>query len=550
MRRGDSSFKRLCVSATGSILAVAALSACNQEPAFVEASKKIDSDDVQVAQRTPEGDGHKEGDAGRGRAGAGEDGVGQGGDGGHGGDGAGDRGGKNDGSGSQKDGLADQGPNKGDGSGTGTGTENTGRTGGGDSGGGGPSNGGGSIGVPNPPVAQQPSPAPTAAPQAKPGSVVTVNKEQAKGKADILFVVDDSGSMEWSQSQLKARFAAFAEALEDMRVDFQVGVTTTDACDIDWSTGAAKADAVCPDASKISGGVKVNGKMVGPQRGEFIYDAETKTNVLKPGAGFVEAFRRVASVGIQGSGFEHGLTAAKMAVQKAMSGVNKGFLRSDAFLSVVVVSDEEDDGIQMWCEDAWGRTSLNGSGQKDLNACKTGGNSPFLDRFGMAPYAIEKKPNTNAPWTNYKMTADAFKAYLDDAAVKGPGRFRVSAITGVRGADGKVSCDNPEIKGGPQESGTNYIKAANLTGGVVENICAKDWSKVLQNIGQNTGELANKFALPAGKVPYPGTLVVKVDGVVWGTTKYSYEAQGNLISFKEVPPMGASISIAYKETVY
>ena len=405
------------------------------------------------------------------------------------------------------------------------------------------------------PVAVHPTPVPTKvpAPAAHAGSAVVVSKDQAKGKADILWIVDDSGSMKWAQNQLNANISAFANKLNDSKIDFQVGVTTTDACQIDWTTGEGVADEVCPNTEGISGGAMVNGKMVGPPRGEFIIDAQSGQRILKPGAGFVEAFKRVAGVGIEGSGMENGLTAAKMAVQKAMSGVNGGFLRSDAFLSVVVISDEEDDAIQNWCEDAWGRTSLNAAGAKDLTACKKGGNSPFLDMFGGAPYAITNNPATGKPYTQYKYTADMFKAYLDDPAVKGPGRFRVNTITGIRGADGKIACDNPAIKaanGGPSESGTNYIKAANLTGGVVDNICSANWSQVLSNIGQNIADLSNKVQLPSGKIPFPGTLVVRVDGAVWDASKYTYEANGNLVSFKTAPTMGAKIEISYKETAY
>jgi hypothetical protein len=417
-----------------------------------------------------------------------------------------------------------------------------------------------SGGSPVPLPTAQPTPVATVIPtplpellQPKPGAQVVFDTTQGQGKVDVLWVVDDSGSMEWAQEQLREKFEAFAQKLTQARVDFRVGVTSTDVCDINWTTdGKAKPDKYCPNKSDISPGAKVNGVMIGPAQGRLIKDSQTGSKVLSNSTpNFVQTFGRLSNLGTVGSGLEHGLTAARMAIEKAKSGVNADFLRNDAFLSVIVLSDEEDDGIQMHCEDAWGRTTLNAAGQKDLSKCKKGGNSPFLDAFGVEPYALTLNPATGKVWTDYKFTADTFKSYLDDPTVKGPGKFRVSAITGLRGTGGAIDCSNPDVPAdsGPLESGTNYIKAAQLTGGVVENICSPEWSQILGNIGQNVGELANKIALPANKVPFPGTLEVWVDGVKQPQANFAFESQGNFLVFKVIPASGAAIKVKYLETV-
>jgi|GEM_PF-780318 len=420
-----------------------------------------------------------------------------------------------------------------------------------------------SGGTPTAVPTAQPTAGPTAVPTVQPtatpvpsgtpraGSPVVFNTMQKQGKVDILWVVDDSGSMTWAQGQLSSKFESFARKLSDARVDFRVAVTTADVCDIDWSSGAAKADARCPNKDDISAGEIQNGVMVGPPQGRFLVDSTTGKSVLVPAADFVSSFARLAKPGVSGSGLEHGLTAAKMAVEKSLAGVNKNFLRSDAVLSIIVLSDEEDDGVQIWCEDAWGRTTTDAQGAKDLTKCRKGGTSPFLDVFGMAPYAVTLNPATNQPWTQYKFTADNLKSYLDSTSVKGPGKFRVSAITGVRGSDGRMDCSNPDVpaNSGPKESGTNYIKAAQLTGGAVENICASEWSQLLSNIGQNTSELANQIALPAGKVPFGNSLEVFVDGVKWDASKFTYKSDGNFVVFKVIPASGAAIKVKYLETV-
>jgi len=407
---------------------------------------------------------------------------------------------------------------------------------------------------PIPPQAQpatppqaQPTPPPARQPQPRAGEWVNVQLSQPRAKVDILWVVDSSGSMAWAQNQLKDKFQSFAQKLKDTRIDFQVGVTSVDVCQVDSSTGYAVPDALCPSGSYIPDGVKVGGKIVGPLRGTLQADPVSKRSILRDTSDFVEAFQRTAMLGTKGSAFEHGLWAAKLAVEKALSKgtENQGFIRNDAALSVVVLSDEEDDSVQMWCEDAYGRTSLTADGKKDLNLCREGGRSPFLDAFGIAPYAL-MKTSKGLPVTTHKYTADQFKDWAANANVKGTGNFRVSAITGLRGQDGRLDCAKTD---GPEESGTNYIKAAQLTGGAVENICSSDWSSVLRNIGQNTVELATRVSLPAGRIPYEGALEVRVDGQVLNAMHYTYDSSLHAVVFKAPPAMGSEVIVSYRETL-
>ncbi|MEN9826069.1 MAG: hypothetical protein RI953_1814 [Pseudomonadota bacterium] len=398
--------------------------------------------------------------------------------------------------------------------------------------------------TPAPPVVTLPPTSPTP----HPGDLLSITQVQPRAKVDILWVVDSSGSMAWAQNQLKSKFQSFAQKLKSTRVDFQVGVTSVDVCQVDSNTGYAIPDALCPSVSYIPDGVKVGGKVIGPLKGTLQADPTTKKTILTDTADFVESFQRTAMLGTKGSAFEHGLWAAKLAVEKALKpgGENAGFVRKDASLAVVVLSDEEDDSVQMWCEDGYGRTSLTADGKKDLNLCSEGGSSPFLDAFGIAPYALMKN-SKGIPMTTHKFTADNFKSWAETNAVKGSGNFRVSAITGLRKSSGNIDCQL--TTGGPEESGTNYIKAAHLTGGSVENICSSDWSSVLANIGQNTVELATRIKLPAGKIPFPGTMEVRVDGQILDANQYVYDATVHAVVFMEPPAMGAEVSVSYRETL-
>ncbi|NBO36985.1 hypothetical protein EBU99_00175 [bacterium] len=411
---------------------------------------------------------------------------------------------------------------------------------------------------PLPPVASQPSlpPAqplpptvtPKPAPQPHAGDWVQVQLTQPRAKVDILWVVDDSGSMEWAQNQLKSKFQSFAQKLKDTRIDFQVGITSVDVCQVDPGSGLPVADALCPNSADITSGSRVGGRIVAPLRGNLKADPSTMNTILRDGPDFVQAFQRTALLGTNGSAFEHGLWAAKLAVEKALGSTaeNKGFVRPDAALSVVVLSDEEDDSVQMWCEDGYGRTSTTANGKQDLNLCRDGGSSPFLDAFGIPPYALMKN-SKGIPLTTHKFTAENFTTWASEKSVKGAGNFRVSAITGLRDGLGKIDC--ALSSNGPEESGTNYIRAAQLTGGAIENICSSNWSSVLTSIGQNTVELATRVSLPAGQIPFAGTLEVKVDGQVLDAMQYSYDSVLHAVVFKAPPAMGSDVVVSYRETL-
>jgi hypothetical protein len=126
---------------------------------------------------------------------------------------------------------------------------------------------------------------------------------------DILFVVDNSGSMSDDQELLAANFASFFEVgLASGSPSFQIGVTTTDVL----SANAAR------------------GRLVGDPA---ILGAGT--------SGLAQRFADNVRVGVNGAGLELGLEAMRLALEHPD---NVGFLRRDAALSVVFVTDEEDAG--------------------------------------------------------------------------------------------------------------------------------------------------------------------------------------------------------------
>lgn len=128
-------------------------------------------------------------------------------------------------------------------------------------------------------------------------------------KVDLLFVVDDSCSMDEEQALLGERFSAFLDLAQEETIDYHVAVTTTDL----GPSGAGGAFVGTPP-------------VITPR-------------TVDPAA----AFAANAMVGLGGTDAEQGLAAARAALSPPLvEGPNAGFLRPDASLGIVFVSDEDD----------------------------------------------------------------------------------------------------------------------------------------------------------------------------------------------------------------
>jgi hypothetical protein len=131
--------------------------------------------------------------------------------------------------------------------------------------------------------------------------------------ADVLFVVDNSCSMDDEQVNLGRNLGSFLTYAQQEGIDYQIGVVTTD---VDSASGA----------------------------GRLVSRAGTKIiTPMTPNASSV--FQQNTALGTSGSGQEQGLEAAYLALSDPRindPAINGGFLRTDAALAVILVSDEED----------------------------------------------------------------------------------------------------------------------------------------------------------------------------------------------------------------
>lgn len=135
---------------------------------------------------------------------------------------------------------------------------------------------------------------------------------------DILFVVDDSGSMDHHQATLAANIQLFTQGIwANQILDFHIGVTSSN------------MDST-PYRPKPGYGWKgeLNGVTKFVSRNTPNGQRELESNLL---------------IGIEGSGTEEFFSPVRAALTAPMAqGPNRGFFRQDAYLAVIFVTDADD----------------------------------------------------------------------------------------------------------------------------------------------------------------------------------------------------------------
>jgi len=160
-------------------------------------------------------------------------------------------------------------------------------------------------------------------------AVVTSEKKKVTD-VDLLFVIDNSGSMEHEQQNLAANFPELIAKLEQAQLDYRVGVVSTDLGAGDYGLPS------CEQAGGDGGALQTDPREPGcplPSDPWIERDGQT-TNV--PDDDVAAAFSCIAKLGISGCGFESQLESMYRAVDPQ---VNPGFLRDDAALAVVFITD-------------------------------------------------------------------------------------------------------------------------------------------------------------------------------------------------------------------
>ncbi len=163
---------------------------------------------------------------------------------------------------------------------------------------------------------------------------------------DILFVIDNSGSMGGEQGTLARSFGTFVDVLEAQQVgaNYRIAITTTD------SLGAIRATSCRGRLHEFisDGPFGYNDEQ---QRGcldhcaidnvglaePWVENSNGQTN-LPPGISMAAALQCIGPQGISGFGFEAPLESMRLTLLDS----NSGFVRDDALLAVIFVTDEID----------------------------------------------------------------------------------------------------------------------------------------------------------------------------------------------------------------
>ena len=157
--------------------------------------------------------------------------------------------------------------------------------------------------------------------EAAPGATETFIADKSLGKVDILFVADNSASMDPEQAALGQKFSALASALNG--IDWQIGITTTNCSTDQWG--------ICGSLLTMEGTAST--KILTPTTPA--YEQLFRNTVQRP-----ETLNCVAK-GICPSGNEEGLKAMVNSFAKRASN-NAGFFRDDTSLAIVEITDEDE----------------------------------------------------------------------------------------------------------------------------------------------------------------------------------------------------------------
>jgi len=168
---------------------------------------------------------------------------------------------------------------------------------------------------------------------------LTINRD-----IDILFVIDNSGSMAEEQAGLVRNFPTFVNVLEQIQgglPNVHMGVVSSDMGTLNVPTG----DAACSDSDQ---GNLLKGDPDLPNQcaqvtGNFISDLDVNADGIREQnftGTLADAFTCTATLGKNGCGFEQHLESMKAALNN--NPVNNTFLRPNAYLAVIIIADEDD----------------------------------------------------------------------------------------------------------------------------------------------------------------------------------------------------------------
>jgi hypothetical protein len=326
----------------------------------------------------------------------------------------------------------------------------------------------------------------------QPTDQIDVFTQKAAAEVDILWVVDNSGSMGAEQKKVADRFGTFFQQLLVSQVDYRVGVITTDPAE----RGVLRASRV--DVEGCAGCRFLSRAVACPNPAVAIDDLAGNEDAIRQRLSSQcpaqLVFRDLITVGTDGSAFEAGFAAAARALgadtldpitrQPTLQppAENAGFLRDRASLYIVFVSDEEEGDKREGAPVVYY--------QRLLESLKGPGNEGKVTVAGITGWPLDAE-------TPLSQACDVYKTGLDADASNDDPRLPGLHATLHDFENGCVdtSASNEDRDLAIAETGGRYVELACRTRGVVANLCEADYATALDALGASAAGLSRKFTV-------------------------------------------------------
>lgn len=328
-------------------------------------------------------------------------------------------------------------------------------------------------------------------------------------KVDILWMIDNSGSMQTSQTNVVNNLNSFIQDFTTKQLDYQMAVAATDSYKVQFNGKH--------DCSTFRDGIRTTSNCT-TVAGKSYSGVDVMTpSTLNPLTVFMTNVSLTDDVNnLFGSGDERAFQSIMRAIEEPN---NAGFLRPGAFLSIIIVSDEDD-----FSHD----TSTFTENYSDPSLYSISSVTSYLDAL------------TSSNLSNRRYNVHAMAVY--DAACRtalGGGSVKVNQRYSLLVDDVNAAFSDNALKG----------KKTSLCG---------DFANDLKSIADAIQTLSSEFKLQ--RIPKPETIAVIVDGVLVPNKDtnplldggWFYDPTKNSIFFtiKYVPTANASIKVTYDPVAY
>ena len=280
------------------------------------------------------------------------------------------------------------------------------------------------------------------------------------GQVDILFVIDNSGSMSVEHRKIANRFSNYINTLDSSGLDYRIAMITTD---VSYSYGNN-------EEKEANGyGAYQDGELLTFDHGDVVITEDDHDRVRL----FADLIRRRETLNCENSDFaksecpsidERGIYAAHLAVSRKDS----DFFRENSHLAVVFLSDEDERS--------------------------TGGRqSDAIDLPYPSWYNIEEK---DKPENLIKAVKNSFH------------REKSFSVYSIVIKPGDQACLNKQRDQGENHSGeygklyaqlaqpsTELKELGNIMPGFLGSICSKDYGSELSSMGQKVAEASSQIVL-------------------------------------------------------